>query len=71
MRLSVWLLGYLFLQLVVSISDASDPYQVLGVRRNADASEIKKAYKKLARYWFVYFFWSYDYLSGQILSFPV
>ena len=43
---------FLFFSVLVSLVDSKlEPYHVLGVHRRADAQEIKKAYKKMAREW--------------------
>jgi len=39
------------LEPVIAYSDATDPYQVLGIDHNASAEEIKQAYRRVAMKW--------------------
>ena len=42
---------FLFGEQLVKSSPENDPYKTLGVSKSASQSEIKKAYKHLAREW--------------------
>jgi preprotein translocase subunit Sec63 len=47
-----------YLATLVSLSLAypnMNPYKVLGLSRNADEKDIRLAYRKLAKEWFVFF----------------
>ena len=42
---------YLFLLVLIQIVSGADYYKILGVARNANKKQIKKAYKKAALKW--------------------
>ena len=42
---------YLLLIVLVQVISGNDYYRILGVKRNANAKQIKKAYKKAALKW--------------------